>query len=53
MKNLVKRTKVRRYGSLIAGSFAQHQETLVQSGFQQCVRHWPLYVNLEGHNIDL
>jgi hypothetical protein len=53
MTNLAKRTKIRRYGSLIAGSSAQYQETVVQRGFQQCAGHWTFYVNSEGHNIEL
>jgi hypothetical protein len=34
MKNLVKRIKIRIYGGSIAGGAAQHQETMVQRGFQ-------------------
>jgi len=34
MKNLVKGIKIRIYGGSIAGGAAQHQETMVQRGFQ-------------------
>jgi hypothetical protein len=53
MKNVVKGTKIRIYGGSITGGAAQHQEIMVQRGFQQCMRHCPRYVNLEGHDIDL